>query len=76
MKKIRSLKKAKQTKKDILIRLMNAYQHQLPLGVAAKALYGKDGELERSKVINLLGAYRSARLASFHVHKNHIVPLG
>jgi len=50
---------ARDTKKARLLRLLEEHRGAVPLSLAAKELYGKDGRLEREKVVRLLSAYRT-----------------
>ncbi|MCL6558861.1 MAG: hypothetical protein K6U74_08655 [Firmicutes bacterium] len=46
-------------KKRIILRLLEKYGGSVPLSVAAKELYGQEGELQQLKVIRALNAYRA-----------------
>lgn len=50
---------ARNTKKARLLRLLEEHRGAVPLGLAARELYGKDGELEKLKVVRALAAYRA-----------------
>lgn len=47
------------TKKAKLVRLIDQHNGNLPIGTAAKKMYGQDSELTRWKVVKLLAAYRA-----------------
>lgn len=73
--RIRRLKRST-TKKKRLLRLLEEYGGSVPLAVAAKELYGRDGRLERDKVVRLLSAYRAYGNGSrMRVKKSKVVEM-
>ncbi|RPF43078.1 hypothetical protein EDD75_2199 [Thermodesulfitimonas autotrophica] len=56
-----------ETKKERLLRLLEERGGSVPLEVAARELYGKDGEPECMKVIRLLSAYRAKNILNRRV---------
>ncbi|MGO0122193.1 hypothetical protein [Desulfothermobacter acidiphilus] len=62
----------RETKKVKLERLLREHGGRVPIDLAAKELYGRDGELEREKVIRLLSAYRADGILNCRV-KNLMV---
>lgn len=70
------MKRLKQTtKKEKLLRLLEEYNGRVPLKVAARELYGGDGEMERWKVIKLLSAYRAKKTLDYRV-RNYTITAG
>lgn len=46
-------------KKKVILRLLEEYNGAVPLGTAAKEMYGKSDELRQIKVVRALNAYRA-----------------
>ena len=63
-------------KKRLILHLLEKYG-SVPLGVAAKEMYGRDGELEQLKVVRILNAYRmrDKTFARIRVRNKHVVIL-
>lgn len=52
---------SRDTKKARLLRLLEEHRGVVSIGIAARELYGRDGELERLKVVRILAAYRAKK---------------
>jgi hypothetical protein len=65
---------ARNTKKARLLRLLQEHRGAVPLGLAARELYGRDDTLNRMRIVHLLGAYRQKdrRFAKIRIKGLHV----